>query len=243
MMKTAFKNSLVTYLACAVIISCAVASYLRNSVYQTPLRLWTATAAASPHMQRPHLNLGLALKVAGLHEQALQEFRTVLSIPRDDSIGMQDVYQEMGNLYFAAGRYDEAAAAYRIGLRYLPSSPMILNNLAVVLLKQERFEEAAAQAESALAADPSMVLAMNTLGQIYVSQGAIDKGIPLFKAAIEKAPQFAAPYMNLALAFERQGDYGAAYKYANAYAMADKSPAARKRVEELLDRLQEKKQK
>ena len=117
------------------------------------------------------------------------------------------------------------------------------NNLAVVLLNQGRFEEAAAQAESALAADPSMVLALNTLGQIYVSQGAIDKGIPLLKAAIEKAPQFAAPYMNLALAFERKGDYGAAYKYANAYAMADRSPAGRKRAEGLLGRLQKKTQK
>jgi tetratricopeptide (TPR) repeat protein len=240
MMKTVFKNSLMTLIACAVIIGFAVASYLRNSIYQTPLKLWAATTALSPHMQRPHLNLGLALKAAGFNEQALQEFRTVLSISRDDSIGIQDVYQEMGNLYFAAGRYDEAAAAYRIGLRYLPTSPIILNNLAIVLLKQKRFEEAAVQAESALAADPSMVLALNTLGQIYVSQGALDKGIPLLKAAIEKAPEFAAPYMNLALAFERKGDYNAAYHYAIAYAMADRSPAGRTRAEEILARLQKK---
>ena len=243
MMKTAFKNSLVALMACAVIIGYAVASYRRNSLYQAPVRLWVATAAASPHKQRPHLNLGQALEVAGFHEQAMQEFRTVLSIPSDNSIEMQNVYREMGNIYLAAGRYGEASAAYRIGLRYSPSSPTILHNLAIVLLKQKRLDEAATQAEAALAADPSMPDALNTLGQIYVSQGAIDKGIACLKAAIEQAPEYASPYMNLALAFERKGDYEIAYRHARAYAMAVTSPDGRKRAEVLLDRLQNKMQK
>ncbi len=230
-------------LALFILLCCLPVSIARNSLYRTPPRLWAATAAASPHKQRPHLNFGHALEAAGFHEQALQEFRTVLSIPRDNSIEMQNVYREMGNIYLAAGRYDEATAAYRVGLRYVPSDPTILNNLAIVLLKQKRFEEAAEQAEAAVAADPSMFNALNTLGQIYVSQGAIDKGIPFLKAAIEKAPEYASPYMNLALAFERKGDYETAYRYASAYAKADTSPAGRKRAAPLLDRLQNKTQK
>jgi tetratricopeptide (TPR) repeat protein len=230
-------------LALFILLCCLLASISRNSIYRTPLRLWAATASASPQKQRPHLNFGQTLEVAGYHDQALREFRTVLSIPRDDSIEMPDVYREMGNIYLAAGRYDEAAASYRTGLRHLPSSPTILNNLAIVLLKQNRFDEAVIQAEAALAADPSMANALNTLGQIHVSQGAVDKGIPFLKAAIENAPEFAAPYLNLALAFERKGDYETAYRYASAYVAADTSPAGRKRAAELLDRLQNKKQK
>ncbi len=230
-------------LALFILFCSLLASVARNSLYRTPVRLWAATAAASPQKQRPHLNLGQALEVAGFHDQALRELRTVLSIPWDNSIEKQDVYREMGNIYLFAGRYDEAAAAYRIGLRYLPSSPTVLNNLAIVLLKQKRFAEAAEQAEAALAADPSMSNAMNTLGRIHVSQGAIDKGIHFFKAAIEKAPESAAPYMNLALAFERKGDYETAYRYASAYASADTTPAGRKRAALVLDRLQNKKQK
>jgi len=227
-------------LALFILLCCLLAAFDRNSLYRTPVRLWAATAAASPHKQRPHLNFGQTLELAGFQEQAMQEFRTVLSIPRDDSIEMQNVYREMGNIYFVAGRYDEATAAYRIGLRYLPSSPTILNNLAIILLKQKRLEEAAAKAEAALAADPSMVNALNTLGQIYVLQGEVDKGIPFLKEAIEKAPEYAAPYMNLALAFEGKGDYETAYRYASAYATADTSPDGRKRAARLLERLQNK---
>lgn len=73
----------------------------------------------------------------------------------------------------AAGRLDEAEAAFRALAERHPKSPAVLNNLAVLLAKRGRFDEAAAMLRRALATDPAIDASYRNLSAIYAHRAAL----------------------------------------------------------------------
>jgi len=52
--------------------------------------------------RRPHENYGQALSTAGLLDEALKQFKTVLALPDDGSVPMRDVQREIGWFIFGS---------------------------------------------------------------------------------------------------------------------------------------------
>ena len=56
----------------------------------------------------------------------------------------RDAHHTLGNYLQTEGRYREAHAAYDTALELRPDSPDLLNNIGVLLARQDRHEEAVA---------------------------------------------------------------------------------------------------
>jgi len=73
---------------------------------------------------------------------------------------------EVAAALYAAGRYEEAAAAYRRALGIAPRNPEILHNLGVALAATHRDDEAAASFAEAAALAPASPSSWLALGHL-----------------------------------------------------------------------------
>ena len=77
----------------------------------------------------------------------------------------------LGDALAAAGRLQEAEAAYRQALALRPDHPGVRNNLGSLLLSRGRLAEAEAEFRAVLAADPRVTPAALNLGQLLLRRG------------------------------------------------------------------------
>ena len=227
--KTSYEYPSVILSLC-IIICLVIAANVRNRIYKTPVSMWADTTLKSPIKRRVHENLGQALSTAGLYNDAMREFKTVLSLRDDGSVPLRDLYREIGVVYFRVGMFDDAITSWQTGLRYAPFDASLLNNLSIAFLKKGRLDEAAANARMALSSAPGMPQALNTLGEVLMSQGDYDKAAECFLKAIQNAPEDKNKYWNAALALAKAGKPDMAYQYMNRYAAMEPDPAGRQRA-------------
>lgn len=96
--------------------------------------------------------------------------------------------------HFNAGRYDEAAAAYRWVLDH-HRAPLLqavaAQNLAAVYLQQKKYDDALKAAE--IAVDPAFQPVLSeSKGDILVAQGKAAEAKAAYQAALDKLPENAA---------------------------------------------------
>ncbi|KAJ3009793.1 UNVERIFIED_CONTAM: hypothetical protein HDU68_002496 [Siphonaria sp. JEL0065] len=118
-----------------------------------------------------------------------------------------------GNASFTAGKYAEAAKAYRFGISRIESTwgatpeelkeinqlKLNLNsNLAASLLKTKDLKEAIEACDKALEVDLKNVKVLFRMGQAYVGLSLFDKAEEVLKQALEIAPKDAAILQELA---------------------------------------------
>ncbi len=211
----------------------------RNRVYENSVSVWQSMVAASPNKRRPHQNLGQALSTAGKLHEALNEFKTVLSLEDDGSVPMRDIYREIGVVYFRLGLYDESVNAWQKGLQYAPFDPGLLNNLAIAFLKLRRLDEAITHAEIAARNNQYMPEPVNTLGEIYLAKGDPRRAAEQFKRYLYLRPEDSRGYWNAALALRESGDLEGALDYAKRFLARERDPNFRQHAAQLIQHLQE----
>ena len=214
-----------------------VSAFKRNSIYHTPVTLWKSAVESAPYKRRTHENYGQALSTAGLLQEALQQFKTVLALPDDGSVPMRDVHREIGVVYFRLGLIDESIGAWKKGLEYAYMDPGLLNNISIALMKQKRFDEARSHAEMAARANPYMPEPANTLGEIHMATGDYKKAGQYFMTFLQLRPEDSRGYWNAALAFERAGEYEKALRFANQFLAMEVDPRFRQAAMQLVNSL------
>ncbi len=86
-----------------------------------------------------HFNEGTALMALGQMKEAEQSFRSALKgIPSQQVREQASVYYNLGNLYFAQKRWDEAAKAYIAALKRTPNDWDAKFNLELVLRQKQK---------------------------------------------------------------------------------------------------------
>jgi superkiller protein 3 len=214
-----------------------VSAYQRNSIFHTTVTIWKSAVQSAPNKRRTHENYGQALSTAGLLEEALQQFKTVLALPDDGSVPMRDVLRELGVVYFRLGLLDESIASWKKGLEYAYMDAGLLNNISIALMKQQRFEEALSYAEMAVRANPNMPEPANTLGEVYMSKGDYKKAAQYFAIFQQLRPEDPRAYWNAALAFERAGEYEQSLRFANQFLAMETDPRLRQAAMQLVNSL------
>lgn len=194
-----------------------VSAFKRNSIYLNPVSLWKSAVESAPNKRRTHENYGQALSTAGLLQEALQQFKTVLALPDDGSVPLRDVHREIGVVYFRLGLIDESISAWKKGLEYAYMDPGLLNNISIALMKQQRFDEALSHADMAARANPYMPEPANTLGEIHMAKGDYKKAAHYFMVFLRLRPEDSRGYWNVALAYERAGEYEKSLQFANQF--------------------------
>jgi tetratricopeptide (TPR) repeat protein len=104
-----------------------------------------------------------------------------------------------------AGRFAEAAAAYRKIVALRPDIAEAYNSLGNMLVSQGQLDEAAAQYERAVALQPSLFQTYNNLGNILREQGKPDQARARYEHALALRPDYAPAHVNLGNILREQG--------------------------------------
>lgn len=99
------------------------------------------------------IQLGILYSEYGLHAEALEEFEKILGADK----GNAAAHNNIGNIRFVQGKYEEALQAYTASLQAAPNDPGIMVNLARSLEKLKKTDEAKKFFQDAAAIDPRVV--------------------------------------------------------------------------------------
>jgi tetratricopeptide (TPR) repeat protein len=212
-------------------------TFSRNRIYENSVAVWESMVASSPEKRRPHQNYGQALSTAGKLDEALEQFKIVLSLEDDGSVPMRDVYREIGVVQFRRGLLDEAIIAWQKGLQYAPYDAGLLNNLAIAYLKQKQFDKAVLHAETAARSNAYMPEPLNTLGEIYLAKGDPRRAAESFKRYLYLRPEDSRGDWNLALALRAAGDLKQSLQYASQFLARERDPRYRQAAIQLVEHL------
>lgn len=126
-MRMHFQNENVKILAAfAVVIVLAGATFLRNTVWDTKLSLWTDAVKKSPFKSRSHNNLGNCYMLLGRSHNAIEEYKQSLAL---DSRNIE-AYYNLGMNYEDVGMPGAAVSYYDFFCKNAPPSYERQKNLA-----------------------------------------------------------------------------------------------------------------
>ena len=106
----------------------------------------------------------------------------------------------LGNVFIAEQKIEEAMNHYREAIRIKPDFPRALYNLGNALLAQEKTREAIIQYQATIRIKPSFVDVYNNWGVALLKEGKTQEAITRFRKALELQPDFADAQKNLKIA-------------------------------------------
>jgi tetratricopeptide (TPR) repeat protein len=106
--------------------------------YQDAVAAFTRAVELNPMSARAFLNLGATYHQLGDTAKALDNYHKSVSLAP-----LAQTYSNIGTIHFDEGRYEEAAASFRLAVQLAPASALHHGNLGDVLRKLGRPAEAA----------------------------------------------------------------------------------------------------
>jgi DNA-binding beta-propeller fold protein YncE/tetratricopeptide (TPR) repeat protein len=94
--------------------------------------------------------LGILYGENGLTSEALEQFQKVLALDKTNALALNNI----GNISYLQGRFDDARQAYEAALKSTPNEPGVMVNLARVLLHSGKKDAAKRFFQDAAAIDP-----------------------------------------------------------------------------------------
>lgn len=185
-------------------------------------RAWLSEASGSMNMDDPSHVLALGqvwFDLAGARGGTVDDFQKVIEIAarlQSDPDRRIAAAGLLASAYDQTGRFNEAEVAYRAVLEANPDQPVILNNLAYLILKRDKTavsEEPVRLAESAIALARSQGLApaiqasmMDTLGAAQIRAGHPVDAARTFRTALDMLPDDPELVAGLAQSLVLQAD-------------------------------------
>ena len=109
----------------------------------------------------------------------------------------------LGNVFIAEQKIEEAINHYREAIRIKPDFPRALYNLGNALLAQEKTREAIIQYQATVRIKPDFVDVYNNWGVALLKEGKTQEAITRFEKALELKPDYADARNNLEVATRR----------------------------------------
>lgn len=212
-------------LSLAAFLSCAW-SRERNVVWRDEVAVWEDTLSKAPRKARVQGNLGVAYFIRGRIYQELMKrdpdpdrvreyeqrreadwdrserhFREAVAI---DS-RFTEIWANMGNMFHARRRMDEAEAALDRAIKYNPNRGEFHSNLGGVYLEKGWITEAIIEFEHAARLSPHPSRAYSNLGVALSAMKKYREAVGALKRAVELEPGYIEARVNLGLAYENAG--------------------------------------
>jgi tetratricopeptide (TPR) repeat protein len=108
-----------------------------------------------------------------------------------------EVYYNLGNAYYDAGRYDDAIKAYQRARELDPSKRIADYHLVRVHIEAGDLEEAERVLDGLLAQDPSNAVLLETLAYLELLRGDRALAVELYEKLYSDRPQKASVWANL----------------------------------------------
>ncbi|MBV9970968.1 MAG: tetratricopeptide repeat protein [Xanthobacteraceae bacterium] len=151
-------------------------------------------------MAEAHVNLGLALRDAGLLDDAISSYREAIRMKSD----LAEAHSNLGYALREQGKLDEAVAACGAAIRIRPDYAEAHSNLGAALYAQGKFSEAARACREALRFKRDYAGAYANLGAALCRQGRFDEAVAACREAIRINPDVAEPHCMLGIALHGQ---------------------------------------
>jgi tetratricopeptide (TPR) repeat protein len=153
--------------------------------------------------------LGQVDVMRGKRAAAVEDFRKATELaPKNESYKSQ-----FAQCLDVLGRRDEAIVQYRAAEKINPNDPIILNNLAFLLVDTGGdLDEAMMLAERGRPGLPESLDMADTLGWIYFKKDLLDKALPIFQDLVQKAAQNPTFHYHLAAVQAKKGNREEALK-------------------------------
>jgi tetratricopeptide (TPR) repeat protein len=157
----------------------------------------------NPNFLQPYYALGRLYLMERKEDKAIGQYKTIL----EKNPKQTGPHMVLGTIYDIQKQFDLSEKHYRAALDIDPDFAPAANNLAYLLLTQDKnIDEAlglAQQAKEKLPYDPSV---MDTLGLVFYKKGLYDSAISEFSDSLEKIPDNAIVHYHLGLAYHKKGD-------------------------------------
>ena len=114
---------------------------------------------------------------------------------------------KLGNELFVAGKYPEAAEAYKTAIGKEPGEPVYYGNLGSSYLKLGNFDEALAAFKKMLEVQPESYSANKNIGEILGAQKKYEEALPYFQKASELSTSDPDAFYNLGACLINLQDY------------------------------------
>ena len=186
-------------LGVALIASLSILTWQQTGYWRNSLLLSQHALRITPDN---HIALALharALRVAGLDDHAIAEFRRAIEINPHDSA----IHNDLGALLLQRGELAAAVAQFRQGLKSAPQHVLLRWNLANALTRQRDFSAAITEFEHAELAAPSTDGLCLDHARTLLLAGKFRAAIAKFERAAELAPDSLTNRLELALALSR----------------------------------------
>ena len=133
-----------------------------------------------------YFNMTMPLISLGREQEAQEALRDCLEL---DALHI-GCLKNLGNLYSNQGRYADAISQYEKALRVNPQDDDVMDNMAVVRIREANFADALATARQAVAVRPSNIHARITLARAYLANEQYRKAIDMIDDAAYINPHF-----------------------------------------------------
>ena len=120
--------------------------------------------------------------------------------------GNKIILNNLGNIYKANGKTQEAIAYYQKAIKVDPNFAIAYNNLGNTYIIIGRYKEAIESLQNTIAIDPEYALAYYNLGQVYTILGKSKEALAFYKKAIEFSPDQVNFYCSLAKLYKSIGN-------------------------------------
>jgi Tfp pilus assembly protein PilF len=177
--------------------------------------------------------IALTWRQASYWTNSIVLFERTLAVTRDNWF----IEDNLGRILLRRGRFAEATVHLQESLRIEPRNTLAHAHMATVMMATGHVEEGIAGYEHALELDPAFTDARNDLGLAYLRAGRVEEAVATLTRVAHDRPE-APSHFNLALAFERQGNLGAALgEYVEALRLDPGLASARERRDAVVERL------
>jgi tetratricopeptide (TPR) repeat protein len=217
------RAAMVAAAVCAIVVAAVAVDRHRCLEWLTPVSLFEAAARSGPRSARAHMELASAYGTQGRIDEALPHFTSALAIKPDYPVAAYN----QGNTLARAGRFDDAAAAYRHALALDAKFVRAWHNLALVERARGNTAGWVDALESAAAVAPKSAVVESDLGEALLAAGRYEDAVKAYDAVVATGQAVAATYFNRGVARHHLGGCAAAVED---YRLAAAQPAAPREV-------------
>jgi tetratricopeptide (TPR) repeat protein len=183
------------------VLSLGMVTRHQNAYWRNSITLFEHTLNVTKRNFPAHMNLGIALALAGKAEEAVSEFQRALESghPRP-----QDVHYNLGQAYASMEKYADALIHLRTALSLDPEfiDPHI--SLGTMFLREGQWDQAESEWARVLELDPKNKKALNNMGVVMLHRGKAESAIEWFTAALKVDSDYLMAKKNLEIATARR---------------------------------------